>query len=109
MEQINFSEGKTYIIDADFANGGEVELVEILSELTCMVKDLETGSTWLTLQSRLSEITTKSKIMKLYYRVPHTGNEFRVCNEVTDEVVAIFFDQQYAIEYVNFKNGQLLA
>lgn len=42
--------------------------------------------------------------MKLYIRTPLHGNEFKVCNELTDEVVAIFFNQDDAIEYVNFKS-----
>ena len=42
--------------------------------------------------------------MKLYYRVPHTGSEYRVCDELTDEVIAIFYNQQDAIDYVNWKN-----
>lgn len=42
----------------------------------------------------------------LYIRTPHTENEFKVCDELTDEVVAIFFTQQDAIEYVNFKTNK---
>jgi len=41
--------------------------------------------------------------MKLYVRTPLVGNEFKVCNEITDEVVAIFFTPQDAINYVNWK------
>lgn len=41
--------------------------------------------------------------MKLYLRTPLFGNEFKVCNELTDEVVAIFFSQKDAIEYMEFK------
>lgn len=41
--------------------------------------------------------------MKLYIRTPHVGNEFKVCIETTDEVIAIFFNQNDAIDYVNFK------
>jgi hypothetical protein len=41
--------------------------------------------------------------MKLYLRTPLHGNEFKVCNEITDEVVAIFFCQEDAIDYINFK------
>jgi len=40
----------------------------------------------------------------LYVRTPLYGNEFKVCNEITDEVVAIFFNQQEAIDYVKMKN-----
>jgi hypothetical protein len=36
----------------------------------------------------------------LYVRTPLHGNEFKVCDEITDEVVAIFFNQQDAIDYV---------
>ena len=39
----------------------------------------------------------------LYVRTPLHGNEFKVCDEITDEVVAIFFNQQDAIDYVNWK------
>jgi hypothetical protein len=37
--------------------------------------------------------------LKLYVRTPLNGNEFKVCNELTDEVVAIFFNQQDAVNY----------
>ena len=40
---------------------------------------------------------------KLYIRTPLHGNEFKVCDEITGEVVAIFFNQEYAIEYIYFK------
>lgn len=39
----------------------------------------------------------------LYIRIPLYGNEFKICDEITDEVVAIFFNQQDAIDYVNLK------
>lgn len=39
----------------------------------------------------------------LYVRTPLQGNEFKVCDEITDEVVAIFFNQQDAIDFVNWK------
>jgi hypothetical protein len=39
----------------------------------------------------------------LYVRTPLHGNEFKVCDEITDEIIAIFFTQQDAVEYVNFK------
>lgn len=38
--------------------------------------------------------------MKLYLRTPHTGNEFRVCNEETDEIIAIFFNQKDGVNYI---------
>ncbi len=37
---------------------------------------------------------------KLYYRLPAFGNEFPVLDEITDEVIAIFFSQQDAIDYI---------
>ena len=40
--------------------------------------------------------------MKLYLRTPLNGNEFKICNELTDEVIAIFYNQQDAINYINF-------
>lgn len=45
-----------------------------------------------------------NKIMKLYVRTPLSGSEFKVCNEITDEVIAIFYNQNDAIEYCEFKN-----
>ena len=45
------------------------------------------------------------KKVKLYIRTPHTGIEFKVCDEYTDEVIAIFFSQKAAIDYVNFIQG----
>ena len=43
--------------------------------------------------------------MKLYIRTSFEGNKgtFKVCNEKTDEVIAIFFEQDLAIEYVKYK------
>lgn len=41
--------------------------------------------------------------MKLYLRTPHTGNEFKVCNEETDAVIAIFFNQQDAINFMDLQ------
>lgn len=37
---------------------------------------------------------------RLYVRTPLFGNEFKVCDELTDEVVAIFFTQESAEAYV---------
>ncbi len=46
--------------------------------------------------------------MKLYLRIPLHGNEFKICNELTDQVIAIFYDQQEAINYINLlKNFKL--
>jgi len=33
-------------------------------------------------------------------------NEYKVCDEITDEVVAIFFNQQDAIDYVDWKTNR---
>lgn len=41
--------------------------------------------------------------MKLYLRTPHTGNEYKVCNEETDEVIAIFFNQQDALAFLGIE------
>lgn len=41
--------------------------------------------------------------IRLYVRTPLHGNEFTVCEELTGDVVAIFFNQADAIEYVKFK------
>jgi len=43
--------------------------------------------------------------MKLYVRTPLLGNEFKVCNELTDEIVAIFYNQKDAVEYIVFKQN----
>lgn len=38
----------------------------------------------------------------MYYLLkPIQGNEFKICDEITDEVIAIFFDEKRAIEYLN--------
>jgi len=49
---------------------------------------------------------TKNLTIMLYLRTPLHGNEFKVCDELTDEVIAIFFNQQDAIEYINFKTNK---
>jgi hypothetical protein len=49
---------------------------------------------------------TKNLIIMLYLRTPLHGNEFKVCDELTDEVIAIFFNQQDAIDYINFKTNK---
>jgi hypothetical protein len=41
--------------------------------------------------------------MKMYVRTPLFGNEFKVCNELTDEIIAIFFNQNDALEYITLK------
>ena len=45
----------------------------------------------------------------LYIRTPLKGNEFKVCDEITDEITAIFFTQQNAIEYINWQNSTIKA
>jgi hypothetical protein len=42
---------------------------------------------------------------KFYLRIPLHGNEFKICDELTDEVIAIFFNQQDAANYINFLNS----
>lgn len=44
----------------------------------------------------------------LYLRTPLFGNEFKVCDEITDDVIAIFYNQQDAIDYINFKTNKQL-
>lgn len=39
----------------------------------------------------------------MYVRTPHTGNEFKVCNEQTDETIAIFFSQEAAVNYIELR------
>lgn len=41
---------------------------------------------------------------KYYLRTPLHGNEFKICNEITDEVVAIIFNQKDAVIYLTFLN-----
>lgn len=52
--KIDYKEGNTYIIDADFANGGPVVLVKIHGKHFCRVKDPDTASEWETMLDRLS-------------------------------------------------------
>lgn len=40
----------------------------------------------------------------IYIIRPLHGNEFKVCDEIANEVIAIFFTEQDAIDYVNLKN-----
>ncbi len=47
--------GKRYIIDAEFSNGGEVELVKIYGKYYCRVKDIDTNAEWDTMLYRLTE------------------------------------------------------
>ena len=43
----------------------------------------------------------------LYVRTPLKGSEFKVCDKITDEVVAIFFTQPDAIDFVKWKEKSL--
>jgi hypothetical protein len=54
----------------------------------------------------LSNNNLKQNIMKTkyYLRTPLHGNEFKICNEITDEVIAIFFNQNDASIYLTFLN-----
>jgi hypothetical protein len=55
--------------------------------------------------TQILDNTQKIKIM-LYLRTPLHGNEFKVCDELTDEIIAIFYNQQDAIDYINFKTNK---
>ena len=44
---------------------------------------------------------------KLYYRTSLSGNEFVVLDEMNEEVIAIFYSQQNAIDYIALFNNQL--
>lgn len=46
--------GSRYIIDKEFRNGGEIELVTIYGKHFCRVKDPDTGAEWDTMLNRLS-------------------------------------------------------
>lgn len=48
--------------------------------------------------------SSHSRKIKLYVRTPFTGNEYRVSDEVTDEIKAIFFNQKDATDYIRFSN-----
>ncbi len=39
---------------------------------------------------------------KLYLRTPLFGNEFKVLDEITEEVIATFYSQQNAVDYINY-------
>jgi hypothetical protein len=43
---------------------------------------------------------------KLYLRTPLFGNEFKVLDEITEEVIAIFYSQQNAIDYITLFTNQ---
>ena len=49
-----FVEGQKYIIDADYNNGGLIELIKIYGKHFCLVRCTETGSEWETMLRRLS-------------------------------------------------------
>lgn len=42
--------------------------------------------------------------MKVYLRTPLHGHEYKVCNEHTDEIIAIFYNKELAIHYINYIN-----
>ena len=46
--------GSRYIIDKEFRNGSEIELVSIYGKHFCRVKDTDTGTEWDTMLCRLS-------------------------------------------------------
>ena len=46
--------GSRYIIDKEFRDGGEIELVAIYGKHFCRVKDPDTGAEWDTMLNRLS-------------------------------------------------------
>lgn len=41
---------------------------------------------------------------KLYVRTPHIGSEYKVCDELTDEVKAVFFNQDDALNHIKCVN-----
>lgn len=43
---------------------------------------------------------------KLYLRTPLFGNEFKVLDEITEEVIAIFYSQQNAVDYITLFTNQ---
>lgn len=49
--------GKTYIIDKEFSNHGEVICIKVYGKHYCRVKSPDTGYEWDIMQSRLYEIT----------------------------------------------------
>jgi len=53
---MKLEEGKSYIIDKKFRNGGEIILVKVHGQYFCTVKDPSTGGEWETMCNRLSEI-----------------------------------------------------
>lgn len=42
--------------------------------------------------------------MLLYIRIPFMleKKEYKVCDELTDEIIAIFYDHQKALDYLNW-------
>lgn len=42
------------------------------------------------------------KVYKFYVVQRFDKNEFQVCDEFTDEVIAIFFNHHIAVDYANF-------
>ena len=54
MQKEILKENNIYIIDADFNNGGEVELIKILGNYFCIVQCTETGIQWKVMITRLT-------------------------------------------------------
>jgi hypothetical protein len=55
LQEIDLKDGKEYIIDNEFNNGGKVTLVR-KGRYFCTVRDEETGGEWETMCNRLTEI-----------------------------------------------------
>lgn len=61
IKGIKLTIGKHYIIDKEFRNGGEVELVRIYGQIFCKVKDPDTDSEWDTMCNRLTPIENENE------------------------------------------------
>lgn len=53
--------GKRYIIDKEFRNSGEIELVRIYGHIFCRVKNPETNAEWDTMCNRLTPIENENE------------------------------------------------
>lgn len=58
------------------------------------------------MNNELKNNSKTSSKSKYYVRTPLIGNEFKVCNELTDDVIAIFFTQQNALTFMYILNNQ---
>jgi hypothetical protein len=62
---MDYTEGKIYIIDNEYNNGGEVELVRVYGKHFCRVRDIDTKVEWDTMLHRLTDVqvsdTTEAK------------------------------------------------